>query len=474
MEIVHIAAELAPIAKVGGLGDVVHGLSRELSQRKCRVEVILPKYNTLLFDQIKDLKPFIGDLIFEFDGKKTRAKVWKGLVDGVEVAFIESKDYFERGMIYGCPDDTTRFSFFSKAALEYLNQGKRHPDILHIHDWHSSLVAPLMFHHYRKKGLEHAKVVLTIHNLFYQGKSPISLLDKISLPMKDELSDPQNFREVNLLKGGIVYSDFLTTVSPTYAKELLAMAPGDPLAELLSKHKSKFKGILNGIDFDTWDPAHDPWLDLHFSAENRAKKKELQKLLRKTLSLEDENSPIVSAIARLTPQKGPHLIKHALYRTLERGGQFVFLGSAPEGDTLEIFSNLKRKFAGSRHVHIELSYNEKLSHLVYAASDLFLVPSIFEPCGLTQLIAMRYGALPLVRSTGGLSDTVFDEVNGFTFREPVPEAICRALDRAFWCWFHEKGKWEQMALQAMKEDHSWKKSTEEYLAIYQKITPAIA
>ena len=203
--------------------------------------------------------------------------------------------------------------------------------------------------------------------------------------------------------------------------------------------------------------------------EQIEKKRELKKILRERLSLEEEDSPIVCAIARLTPQKGPHLIKHALYRTLERGGQFVFLGSAPEGDTHEVFFNLKKKLSGSKHVHLELTYNEKLSHLVFAASDLFLVPSLFEPCGLTQLISMRYGTIPLVRQTGGLADTVFEGKNGYTFKDSTPDAICESIDRALWCWFHEKEKWKKLAENGMRMDHSWKGPVEEYFEIYTKL-----
>lgn len=476
MEIVHIAAEMAPIAKVGGLGDVLHGLSRASSGKDAKVEVILPFYGTLEKNEIKDLKIFMKELTFDFEKKKCPpTKVWKGKVDGIDVTFIDCEKYFARSGVYGFEDDPIRFAFFCKAALEYLLQNKRAPHILHIHDWHASLVAPLV----RKNYPFTAKIILTIHNLFYQGRTSSDLLDKIDLKREENLSDPQESKDINLLKAGIAYSDFVTTVSPGYAKEISDAKGTDPLSKVLFDRKDRFMGILNGIDDSYWNPKSDPYLPLHFSDEKIGdlppflqKKGELKKMLRQMLGLEEENSPLVAAIARLTPQKGPHLILQALYRTLERGGQFVFLGSAPEGDTHEFFSNLKRKMEGSKHVHFELTYNEKLSHLVYAASDLFLVPSLFEPCGLTQMIAMRYGTVPLVRSTGGLADTVFDGVNGFTFGPPTLEAIQECIDKALHCWFDEPQRWRDIMEEGMRQDHSWTKAVEDYFTLYEKILDA--
>lgn len=476
MEIVHIAAEMAPIAKVGGLADVLHGLSRASMSKEAQVEVILPFYKSLNKKEIKNLKPLMPSPLLNvpFGGEKRLVtQLWKGKVDGVDVTFIESKEYFERDGIYGEPDDPERFAFFSKAALEYLVQNRRKPTVLHIHDWHTSLVAPLCRQLYGQR-LDSPRIILTIHNLFYQGKTVPELLEKVGLNFEPLLADVVDPHAINLLRSGISHADFVTTVSPSYAKEMVAPENGDPLSTVLRGKKERFRGILNGIDTDYWNPAKDPYLPHHYSVDQLKEnppflegKNALKRELQKELGLKEENSLLVAAVTRLVPQKGPHLIKHAIYRTLEKGGQFVFLGSAPEGDVQETFSNLKYKLEGSCHVHFELTYNEKLSHLVYAASDLFLVPSLFEPCGLTQMIAMRYGSVPLVRRTGGLADTVFDEVNGFSFEPPHPEAIQKCLDRAFRLRSKEPAKWGDLIYQGMSTDHSWKSAVEEYFKIYQ-------
>lgn len=457
MEIVHIAAEFAPVAKVGGLADMLFGLAKAHLEMKQHVEIILPKYATLNLAEVEDLKLTIPRIDSFFSGKQCHNSIWKAKVHGIALTLIETHDlcnFFKRESIYGFADDTDRFAYFAKAALEYLSFAKKNPDILHLHDWHAALAAFLY------EGA--AKKVLTIHNLAYEGKAPGDLLNKLGLKNTSK-------EMINLLEMGIIHSDFVTTVSPTYAKEILLEYTNHPLALLLQKNPSKFTGIVNGIDYAYWNPSQDPLLKFPFSSHDFSGKKKLQTHLRKTLALSQEERPIVSAITRLVPQKGPHLIKQALWRALELGGQCILIGSPDDERSFENFANLKRALDGSNSIYIELGFNENLAHLVYGASDLFLVPSIFEPCGLTQLIAMRYGALPLVRKTGGLADTVADGVNGFVFEEPSFEAILAAIDRAFDIWHHKRPLWETMRLNAMQGDHSWKKPAESYLELYQKL-----
>lgn len=464
MKIVHISAELAPIAKVGGLADALFGLAKNLVHLGHDVEIILPKYDTLKISEIKDLHQTSDDLSSFFKGRWFQTHIWKGKVHGLNVTFIDPKEplnFFKRGKVYGDVDDPERFAFFSRAALEYLHRNDP-PDIIHLHDWHASLVAPLYKIHFGG----HGKVVLTLHNMAYRGITSAQLLEKIGLET-DELFEDSGGRTINILRGGIVYSDFVTTVSPTYAKELLEKKDYDNLCYLLSRHA--FKGILNGIDYNYWNPESDPHLPYHFSSGSLEMKKKLAQLVRKKFSLEDEDSPLVCCITRLVHQKGPELIKSAILRTLEGGGQFVLIGATSDEETQERFSNLKKKLSSSHHVYIDLTYNEELAHLVYAASDLFLVPSIFEPCGLTQLISMRYGALPLVRRTGGLADTVFDGENGFTFDDPTAEAISKTVDRALKLWFEDQGEWKKMMQEAMTRDYSWQTPAEEYLQVYNRL-----
>lgn len=452
MEIIHFSAELAPVGKVGGLGDVLHGLSRSLISLGHSVEIVMPKYDMLDWSGIEKLQ------LIETAGAVT---IWKGIVATIPVTFIESHDpdeLFDRGKIYGCHDDPLRFTFFCMQALHYLKYSQRQPDVIHLHDWHTAVAAPLLKERFPEMK---AKCVFTIHNLSYQGHCEKEVLDKLGWK-SEKIKENGCY---NLMKAGIIYADHVTTVSPNYAHEILTTDHGGTLRPLLRKCKNKFSGILNGIDYDYWNPMEDPLLPAKFSLEKFSGKKKVKQELRKRLSLEEEMCPLVTAVTRLVPQKGPDLIKAALLRTLEWGGQFVLLGSALDETTHAHFYNLKRKLAGTHHVHLELTFNEELSHLVYGGSDLFLVPSLFEPCGLTQMIAMRYGSVPLVRETGGLVDTVFEGKNGFLFSAPTAEAICQAIDRALPLW--DTPKWTQLVETGMKSDLSWKKPAEEYLKIYK-------
>lgn len=482
MDIIHIAAEMAPIAKVGGLGDVLLGLGRALTEKHKHVEIILPKYDCLDYDQISPLEVVMHDLSSYFENAPVHNTIWRGHIDQIQLTFIETHDpygFFERGTVYGCPDDIERFTYFSKVALEYLVKSNKNPEIIHIHDWHTSLTPILLKEMF--SALSKAKTVLTIHNLAYQGISNRESLEKIGLS-KDildryNLHDPQQTHLYNLMRGGIENADAVTTVSPNYAKEVLTPMGGGNLYRCLNDNSHKFQGILNGIDCEYWNPKEDPFLPFHYNHHDIhasshpfiPPKGKIQKHLRHLLSLAEEECPIVSCITRLVPQKGPELIKQGILKTLEKGGQFILLGSTSDPQTHEVFYNLKRKFAESRQVHIELTYNEPLSHLVYAASDLFLVPSIFEPCGLSQLIAMHYGTVPLVRRTGGLADTVFEGFNGFVFEEPTAEGIQSAMDRAFVMWKEDSSQWRKLIEAGMKMDVSWKKPMEEYLHLYKHL-----
>ncbi|NGX55292.1 MAG: Glycogen synthase [Chlamydiae bacterium] len=482
MRIVHVAAELAPIAKVGGLADVLLGLSRALSEKKHDVEIILPKYDCLDLKAIENLQVAVHDLPTFFAGKSHHNTIWQGRVGGIKTTFIESHDlnnFFARKTIYGAPDDPARFSYFCRAALEYLLKCRQKIDILHLHDWHTAMVALLYQDLYQPQGLKCSKVMFTIHNLAYEGVCKREILTQAGLSTRrfELIKDENQPRSINLLKCGIVCADTITTVSPNYAKEILDPKENGFLNKVVTRWKKKFIGVLNGIDYTYWNPENDPHLPFHYSANNVSQalkiKKKLKAHLRQTLSLADEECPIVCAITRLVPQKGPELIKQAIFRTLEKGGQFVLLGSALDPKTHEEFYKLKRKLAGSDHVHLELTYNEPLSHLVYAASDLFLVPSIFEPCGLTPMVAMRYGTIPLVRKTGGLIDIIRDEENGFAFGPPTTEGIYSALDRALGCWFNHPQKWKRIVETGMQQDWSWNQPAEEYLKIYHENSVAV-
>ncbi|NGX60655.1 MAG: Glycogen synthase [Chlamydiae bacterium] len=469
MHITHISSELAPIAKVGGLGDVIHGLARAQLKNGDKVEVFLPKYDSLNLDLIESLEIVSPSLPSHFDEKTSLNTIWRGKVDSIPVYLFEShhkEEFFERKEIYGYPDDIARFTYFCMAVLAFLENRAEMPDLLHLHDWHTSLLALLSK---TSRSLSKTGCVLTIHNLAYQGECQKQDLLRVGIT-DAKLQEGEGY---NLLKGGILYADAVTTVSPTYAREILETGQGGALQKTLRKIGGKFSGILNGIEVDYWDPAQDPLLPAHFHFPDLSGKKTIQQELRKRLSLADLDAPLVCAITRLVPQKGPELLKAALLKTLEHGGQFVLLGSALDEKTHEEFFNLKRMLTGCPNVHLELTFNEAFSHLVFGAADLFLVPSLFEPCGLTQLIAMRYGAVPLVRKTGGLADTVFEGKNGFVFEKPTAEGIHEALGRALVIWREKPEVWQKLVKAGMESNTSWQQPASAYHALYQKTKSAI-
>lgn len=501
MYIVHIASELAPIAKVGGLGDVVYGLSKEQQKNGNRVEIILPKYDVLKYDSIKDFTLEMSDLWSFESGSSVHNTVWKGEVDHLTTYFIEPHSqsyYFNRGHIYGSSDDIERFLYFSRAALEFLYKQGRKPDIIHIHDWPTAIVAPLIEYLYRDLGFQVGGVVLTIHNIQYQGKCTPSHLTRIGLRGEDfrsfdRMQDPENLFCLNILKGGLVYSDYVTTVSPRYREEIKTKEGGSGLDSVVRAYHSKIRGILNGIELETWNPAKDPHLPYPYPPNPtfidtvRKQKMENRKALFDKLHVQFTNTPLVSCVTRLTKQKAPHLIKSAIHYTLSKNGSFVLLGAANDPETQQEFNHLKDYYKDNPRLYIGLYFDESLAHLIYAASDAFIIPSLFEPCGLTQMIAMRYGAVPIARKTGGLADTVLDvddpnipseEKTGFSFETADEGGVHYALERVFKTFYHEPKQWESLIKNCLNKDFSWKKSAISYQKVYQlalfKNTPLCA
>lgn len=420
MYIIHVAAEMAPIAKAGGLADVVGGLSKELIWKGHDIEVIIPKYDCLDYTQVKDLHVIYENLYSYYKGQWVSNTVWKGFVEGTSVLMIEPHDewhFFRRGTLYNCPDNIERFTYFSRAVLEFLLKSNRHPDVLHVHDWHTGLI-PVLYHEmYKPLGLEVKKNLLTIHNLSHQGLLEPWLIDAVGLPSghlhhKDRLQDEHRSGLLNILKGAIVYSDMCTTVSPTYAEEIKTVEGGFGLDGLLRFYSHKVTGILNGIDTSYWNPEVDPLIPRNYSPHNKPtffKNKALCKeYLRDRVGILQENKPLIGVVSRLVPQKGIDLIIHAIKRTTEQGGQFVLMGSSPDPLITRRFEELKDEHQGDRSVHFELQHSEDLAHQIFAGCDAFLIPSIFEPCGLTQQISLKYATIPIARRTGGLKDTVFD------------------------------------------------------------------
>ena len=485
--VVQITPEMAPIAKVGGLADVVFGLSRELAIRGNTVEIILPKYDNLRYDHIFGLQQVYQDLWVPWYEGAIHCTVWFGLVHDRKCYFIEphSQDnFFNRGAVYGFNDDVLRFAFFSRAAMEFLWKAGKHPDIIHCHDWQTALVPVLLFEMFQRLGMIHPRVCLTIHNFAHQGLTNADVLRATGLHQPERFLSLERLRDnryvnaVNLLKGGIVYSNFVTTVSPRYAFETKDQGQGFGLEPTLHTHHMKYGGVVNGIDYDVWNPEVDHLLPVRYGADNIEGKYANKAALRHRLMLADNDKPIVAFIGRLDPQKGLELLRHAIFYTLERGGQFVLLGSSPDPRINGDFWGLKQMLNDSPDCHLEIGFDEELSHLIYAGSDIMLVPSRFEPCGLTQLISLRYGTIPVVRSVGGLADTVFDkdhatqplhERNGYVFDHYDNAGLESALERAIACYFKYPGHFRDLMRNAMRTDYSWNHPGQDYLNIYHYI-----
>ncbi|MEA3278516.1 MAG: glycogen synthase [Pseudomonadota bacterium] len=486
MYVTMVSAECAPAAKAGGLGDFVHGLARELANGGAEVEVILPKYDCLRSERIEDLHKSHGDLWVPFYEEWIHCDVECGSVDGIKCYFIDphsQQGFFTRGTIYGEPDDVDRFAFFCRAVMEFLLKADKQPDIIHCNDWQTGLVPVLLFEMYEGLGMTHPRVCFTLHNLGHQGTTGEFVLHQVGLnPVRlmtgDRMLDPGTPHAVNLMKGGIVYSNYVTTVSPRYAWEIQNTEQGMGLQETLQLHDRKFGGVLNGIDYDTWSPETDSHI-LHTYGEDSLPDKALNKAdLRRRLGLDDAAKPLVSVISRLDRQKGVDLIRHAIFYALESGCQVVLLGSAQDPALDEQFQELKRQTDGSPDCHLELGYDEDLSHQIYAAADMMVIPSVYEPCGLTQMIAMKYGVVPIVRRVGGLADTVFDanysdkpfeERNGYLFDELTTDGLESAMSRAIGLWFRYPEYFRQLRLNAMRADNSWARPGRQYLDIYDHV-----
>lgn len=487
MNIVHIAPEMAPVSKVGGLADVVFGLTHELAIRGNAVEIILPKYDNMRYDHIYGLTVAYKDLWVPWYDGAINCTVHFGFVHDRKCFFIEphsNDNFFNRGTYYGEADDVSRFAFFSRAAMEFLLQSGKRPDIIHCHDWHTGLVPVFQWEIYQHLGLGQSRICYTIHNFKHQGVCGGELLSATGLNRPEyyfdstRLGDDTHRGALNLMKGGIVYSNFVTTVSPTHAGEARDQGQGFGLEPTLQTHAAKYGGILNGIDYDAWNPQSDPFIPSHYSSQTVDAKYANKRALRERFLLADNDKPIIAHIGRLDPQKGLELVRHSIFYCVNHGAQFVLLGSSPEPSINAYFWHLKEEVNENPDCHLEIGFDEELAHLIYAGADMMLVPSRFEPCGLTQLIAMRYGTVPVVRSVGGLADTVFDkdysdkelaERNGYVFHNDDHAGVESALARSISCYYQYPQHFRHLLLNAMQSDNSWNVPGQHYLNIYNHI-----
>ncbi|MEM8778090.1 MAG: glycogen synthase GlgA [Cyanobacteria bacterium P01_G01_bin.49] len=488
MYIVQIASECAPVIKAGGLGDVVYGLSRELENRGHCIELILPMYDCMRYDHIWGLHEAYRDLWVPWYGGAIHCTVFCGRVHGRLCFFIQphsGDNFFNRGHYYGAVDDHFRFAFFSKAALEFLLKSNKRPDVIHCHDWQTGLLPVMLFEIYKHHGMSNQRIAYTIHNFKHQGIAGVDVLSATGLYNDlyylnyDRLRDNFNGSAINFMKGGIVYSNHVNTVSPHHAWEARFGNEGYGLGHTLNLHHDKFNGILNGLDYRIWNSTVDDYIPAQYGIEDFELKAQNKKALRERLLLRDEDKPLIAYVGRLDNQKGVHLVHHAMYYALNRSAQFVLLGSATAPDINNWFWHEKHHLNNNPDIHLELGFNEELSHLIYAGADMIVVPSNYEPCGLTQMIALKYGTVPIVRGVGGLVNTVFDrdydqshpveERNGFVFFQTDPNALESAMHRSLESWYTNREAFYEFAKQGMRYDYSWKNPGEKYLNMYEYI-----
>lgn len=469
-KILFVTSEFAPYSKVGGLADVAGSLPGALRRAGGDVRVITPVYGDTLEKVNKSgVKTHRISQRLEIDlgGFRAVCTLHRAKVDDVIVWFLDCPQFFSDKIYpdYVDPWTVRPFVLLCFAALELHNVVSWKPDVFHCHDWPTAPL-PMALAWHKRYAAEHAgaESVLTIHNLAFQGVfTPQDFVDELGFDRSGFNMDGFEFYgNVNLLKGAIVAATAVTTVSPNYAEEIKTATGGNLLDGVLRSHSEKLWGILNGLDTRYWNPAEDKYLPARYSVGNLTNKLKCRAELLKQCGWEDDGRPLMTCVSRLTTQKGFDIILKAVPELAASGVRCLFLGSGERN----IEEGLT--FAQSVHandMHFFKGYNEELSHLLYAGGDMFLMPSLFEPCGLSQMIAMRYGAVPIVRSVGGLADTVFDGVNGFVFTDFSPLALTDAVSRAKAC-FGAKDKWRKLINNGMTADFTWNKSAERYMRVY--------
>lgn len=452
IQVLFCASEVAPFEKTGGLADVAGSLPVALAKHGAEVLILMPRYRNV---------------------KMTMKKI----CEGVEAFFIPNDEYFDRPGLYGndkgdYPDNLQRFSYFCHEALHYAQNRGFQPDILHAHDWQTALLPALLKTRFRKNEFfAKTRSIFTIHNIAYQGIFPHRQYNQLGLDPALYADTFEFYGKVNLMKAGLLFADHITTVSPTYSHEIKTKEYGFGLDGVIKKRQKVLKGILNGIDVEMWDPAKDTKIAQNYDVSDREGKKACKAGLQKQCGFEvNEEVPLFGMVTRLAEQKGLELVTEMANTFLKKEAQFVILG---DGDPVyrTAFKNIVARHPKNAAAFI--GFDTEKAHSIYSASDFFLMPSYFEPCGLGQMIAMRYGSLPIVRRVGGLADTVIDAVlhpergNGFVFVEKSPEKLMTAVNHALGI-FKDKARLATVRKTAMKADFSWDRSAEEYVKLYME------
>ncbi|MBR0419609.1 MAG: glycogen synthase [Erysipelotrichaceae bacterium] len=476
-----IGSECYPFVKTGGLADVMYALPKELAKQNCDVKVILPRYKCIPWEYQEKME-YRGEFYMDLcaDGRQFYVGIMEYVADGVVYDFIDNEEFFSAGNPYiSMIDDIPKFCLFSKAALSALLYLDWIPDVIHCHDWQAALVPVYLRTLFENTALAGSKTIMTVHNLRFQGIYDIDTIKYWSgLPdyvfNKDALK--VNYNDANMLKGGLTYADMITTVSETYAGEIQTEFYGEGLDAHLRYHSGKLRGIVNGIDCDIWNPATDERIYENYSVKDAVEKKKANKrALQEELGLNvDDNKFVIGLISRLTNQKGLDLVNTIVNDMIDGNTQLVVLGT---GDPYYEDSFRYYEDAYRGEVCSNIMYDEDRAHRIYAGADALLVPSLFEPCGLTQLIAMRYGTVPIVRETGGLKDTVEpynlfeDSGNGFTFDNYDPGLLLDAVNRAKTLYFVYRDSFDAMVKRDMEKDMTWSKSATAYRYLYLELKP---
>lgn len=471
MKILYAASEARPFIASGGLADVAGSLPSALRKRMVGVRVVLPLYDGINREYREEMR-FIGSITVPVAWRRQYCGIFEFHKDGVIYYFIDNEYYFKRGSIYGHYDDAERFAFFSRAVLEVIPTIGFKPDIIHCNDWQTALV-PVYYSciYSRIPGYENIKTVFTIHNIQYQGQYGEDILENVVGLSWYDKGIIEYDGDINFMKGAIECSDKITTVSPTYANEILDPWYSHGLDRILIEKSWKLTGILNGISYEIYDPASDPEIWYNFDKDNPENKKKNKSELQKYFNLpQNDDTPVFAMVSRLVPHKGFDLVKAVIEEFIcSVDCQIIILG-AGEWQYESFFRYLAEKYPD--RVGLKLGFFSSLASKIYAGSDLFLMPSKSEPCGLSQMIALRYGSIPIVRETGGLKDSITDsgygEGNGFTFKNYNAHDMMHAMKRAAE-GFKDKDGWSILMKRAMESDFSWNRSANEYIKVYKEL-----
>jgi len=479
IKIAFMASEMAPLAKTGGLADVAGALPKYLS-RNDRLEIIafLPFYREVKKKNLR-ISRVAENLKLYWPGKENQFALSEYQANGFKVYLIENDFYFNREYLYSTPqgdysDNGERFAFFCLASLEALKWINFRADLIHAHDWQAALTFAYLKHQLRTEDFfKNVRSIFTVHNLAYQGLFPKEILNLVGLPERlFNLEDLEFYGEVNFLKAGLLYSEAISTVSPTYGLEIQTPHFGFGLDGVLRKRRDSLFGILNGIDYQEWNPETDPALPAHYSKDNLAGKSICRMELLRTFNFSVySRSPVIGMVSRLAGQKGFDLLTESLEEIFKRKVHLVILGTG-EQKIQELLLEARRKNSGL--LGLKIAFDDRLARLIYAGSDFFLIPSRYEPCGLTQMYSLRYGTVPIVRRTGGLRDSVEEfnpgksKGNGFLFDDYKSEAMLEALDRAL-SFYKKEPSWSRLLSNALSQDFSWERSAADYYKLYIKV-----